>query len=127
MPRPAAPDPTVLARFTRDDQELEQERYQQALARWRPDPGEINVPLKLARVILQDFTGVPAVVDLAAMRDAIKAKGGQAIAVAMDVADKASTIAAFEPKSATEAGVWVDHKTDSHGWCCGFSFKKACA
>lgn len=48
----------------------------EALARWRPDPGEINVPLKLARVILQDFTGVPAVVDLAAMRDAIKAKGG---------------------------------------------------
>ncbi|MFN4071446.1 MAG: aconitate hydratase, partial [Thermus caldifontis] len=29
----------------------------EALARWTPEPGEINVPLKLARVILQDFTG----------------------------------------------------------------------
>ena len=42
-----------------------------ALARWQPDPGEINVPMKLARVILQDFTGVPAVVDLEAMRSAM--------------------------------------------------------
>ncbi len=42
-----------------------------ALANWKPDPGEINVPLKLARVVLQDFTGVPAVVDLAAMRSAM--------------------------------------------------------
>ncbi len=42
-----------------------------ALAGWKPDPGEINVPLKLARVVLQDFTGVPAVVDLAAMRSAM--------------------------------------------------------
>jgi len=42
-----------------------------ALARWQPEPGEINVPLKLARVILQDFTGVPGVVDLAAMRSAM--------------------------------------------------------
>ncbi len=48
----------------------------EALARWQPDPGEINVPLKLARVILQDFTGVPAVVDLAAMRDAVARRGG---------------------------------------------------
>ncbi|MBW6395467.1 MAG: aconitate hydratase AcnA [Thermus sp.] len=48
----------------------------EALARWTPEPGEINVPLKLARVILQDFTGVPAVVDLAAMRDAVAERGG---------------------------------------------------
>jgi len=39
LPRPAAPAPMVLARFTRDDQELEQERYQQALARWREADG----------------------------------------------------------------------------------------
>ena len=39
LPRPAAPDPAVLARFTRDDQELEQERYAQALARWREFDG----------------------------------------------------------------------------------------
>lgn len=36
----------------------------------------VEVPFKPARVILQDFTGVPAVVDLAAMRDAVKTLGG---------------------------------------------------
>jgi aconitate hydratase len=46
------------------------------LANWQPDPGEVDVPLMLARVILQDFTGVPAVVDLAAMRDAIARLSG---------------------------------------------------
>ena len=33
--KPTAPDPEQLARFTREDQELEQERYEQALATWR--------------------------------------------------------------------------------------------
>lgn len=37
---------------------------------------QIEIPFKPARVILQDFTGVPAVVDLAAMRDAMKRLGG---------------------------------------------------
>ena len=39
LPRPAAADPELLARFTREDQELELERYEQALARWRQDNG----------------------------------------------------------------------------------------
>jgi len=43
----------------------------EALARWGDGAEDTIVPLKLARVILQDFTGVPAVVDLAAMRDAV--------------------------------------------------------
>jgi aconitate hydratase len=47
----------------------------EALARWQPVPREINVPLKLARVVLQDFTGVPAIVDLAAMRSAMARMG----------------------------------------------------
>jgi aconitate hydratase len=48
-----------------------------ALARWRPASGlEAELPFMPARVILQDFTGVPAVVDLAAMRDAMAALGG---------------------------------------------------
>ncbi|EPY42544.1 aconitase [Angomonas deanei] len=38
----------------------------------------IEIPFKPARVVLQDFTGVPCVVDLAAMRDATKALGGDA-------------------------------------------------
>ena len=40
----------------------------------KTDTGEI--PFKPSRVILQDFTGVPAVVDLAAMRDSVKQLGG---------------------------------------------------
>lgn len=35
----------------------------------------MEIPFRPARVILQDFTGVPAVVDLAAMRDAVKNLG----------------------------------------------------
>jgi len=37
---------------------------------------DVEIPFKPARVILQDFTGVPAVVDLAAMRDTMKRLGG---------------------------------------------------
>ncbi len=36
----------------------------------------VEIPFHPARVLMQDFTGVPAVVDLAAMRDAVKALGG---------------------------------------------------
>jgi len=36
----------------------------------------VEIPFHPARVILQDFTGVPAVVDFAAMRDAVKSLGG---------------------------------------------------
>ena len=39
---------------------------------------QVEIPFKPARVILQDFTGVPAVVDLAAMRDAVARMGGDA-------------------------------------------------
>jgi len=48
-----------------------------ALAAWSPGAGgEAEVPFMPSRVVLQDFTGVPAVVDLAAMRDAMAALGG---------------------------------------------------
>lgn len=53
------------------------ERDVLTLAAWAPgqsDGGE--VPFLPARVLLQDFTGVPAVVDLAAMRDAMQQLGG---------------------------------------------------
>ncbi len=47
------------------------------VAAWTPSPdGSKEVPYMPARVILQDFTGVPAVVDLAALRDAIVSLGG---------------------------------------------------
>ena len=49
----------------------------QSLAQWDPSrPSEREVAFRPARVVLQDFTGVPAVVDLAAMRDAIARMGG---------------------------------------------------
>lgn len=47
------------------------------LANWNPKATpEREIAFTPARVILQDFTGVPAVVDLAAMRDAMAAMGG---------------------------------------------------
>ncbi|MCL2710539.1 MAG: aconitase family protein [Planctomycetaceae bacterium] len=58
------------------------ERDVKNLAGWRCCPttgqtlADIEVPFKPARVILQDFTGVPAVVDLAAMRSAMSKSGG---------------------------------------------------
>ena len=47
----------------------------EALARWSPGSGK-EIAFMPARVLLQDFTGVPAVVDLAAMRDGIAQLGG---------------------------------------------------
>ena len=48
------------------------------IAGWKAAATEAaqEIPFKPARVILQDFTGVPCVVDLAAMRDAVKRLGG---------------------------------------------------
>ena len=49
-----------------------------ALAEWaRAGHSEREVPFKPARILMQDFTGVPGVVDLAAMRDGITALGGR--------------------------------------------------
>src|SRR3954469_6151234 len=48
-----------------------------ALAAWEAAaPAQVEIPFKPARVVLQDFTGVPCVVDLAAMRSAMKRLGG---------------------------------------------------
>ncbi|MCL4778984.1 MAG: aconitate hydratase AcnA [Gammaproteobacteria bacterium] len=50
-----------------------------ALAAWDPaKQSEHEIAFTPARVVLQDFTGVPAVVDLAAMRDAVVKLGGKA-------------------------------------------------
>jgi aconitate hydratase len=51
----------------------------EALAAWKPgDKPSKEINFMPARVLMQDFTGVPAIVDLAAMRDAIKKMGGDA-------------------------------------------------
>jgi aconitate hydratase len=59
-------DTTITARHVSD------------LASWRPhhDGVRPSVPFRPARVVMQDFTGVPAVVDLGAMRSALAAAGG---------------------------------------------------
>ena len=49
----------------------------ETLAKWDAKAGvEREIAFRTSRVLLQDFTGVPAVVDLAAMRDAIASLGG---------------------------------------------------
>jgi aconitate hydratase len=50
----------------------------EAIAAWMVDKGSAQkeIAYRPARVLMQDFTGVPAVVDLAAMRDAMKNLGG---------------------------------------------------
>ncbi len=51
--------------------------HAQAIVDWQKNPVTGNeIQYRPARVLLQDFTGVPCVVDLAAMRDAIKELGG---------------------------------------------------
>jgi len=48
----------------------------QKILQWEKNQGSMEIPFRPARVILQDFTGVPAVVDFAAMRDAVAKLGG---------------------------------------------------
>ncbi len=46
------------------------------IASWSPNGERNEIPFRPSRVVLQDFTGVPAVVDLAALRDAMVEMGG---------------------------------------------------
>src|SRR5436190_5891172 len=49
----------------------------ETLANWNAkSPAKEEIPFVVARIVLQDFTGVPLVVDLAAMRSAVKELGG---------------------------------------------------
>ncbi|MCX6650652.1 MAG: aconitate hydratase AcnA [Methanomassiliicoccales archaeon] len=74
------------------------------LLAWTPAGDDnVDIPFIPARVILQDFTGVPCVVDLAAMRDAVKDMGGDP-----------AKINPLVPVDLT-----IDHsvQTDYHGTC----------
>ncbi|APC48530.1 aconitate hydratase 1 [Virgibacillus halodenitrificans] len=54
------------------------DEHVQRLSKWGTDEGKgVDVPFKPSRVILQDFTGVPAVVDLASLRKAMVDMGGE--------------------------------------------------
>ena len=49
----------------------------EALANWNAkSPANEEIPFVVARIVLQDFTGVPLIVDLAAMRSAVQRLGG---------------------------------------------------
>src|SRR3990167_7602349 len=53
-----------------------------AIADWlNTKTSEKEIQFRPARVLMQDFTGVPAVVDLAAMRDAVKRLGGDPLKI----------------------------------------------
>jgi aconitate hydratase len=58
-----------------NDNEITQ-RDVKNIASWKPQGERPGIPFLPARVVMQDFTGVPAVVDLAAMRDAVARLGG---------------------------------------------------
>jgi aconitate hydratase A / 2-methylisocitrate dehydratase len=62
-----------------EDGELVTSEDVEAIATWdaKAEPS-IEIPYQPSRVLMQDFTGVPAVVDLAAMRDAMEEIGGDA-------------------------------------------------
>jgi len=51
------------------------------IAGWTPNGERPGIPFKPSRVVMQDFTGVPAVVDLAAIRSAVDRLGGDASSV----------------------------------------------
>lgn len=108
-----------------------------AMAHWQPEPGEITIPFKFARVILQDFTGVPVVVDLAAMRSAIARLGADPRRVnpliPVDlVIDHSVQVDAFGTPDAFRYNVekeyernrerytllkWVQQSSLTSGWC----------
>ncbi len=47
----------------------------ETLLNWKPEASDEDIPYKPARVLMQDFTGVPAVVDIAALRAEVARKG----------------------------------------------------
>ncbi len=52
------------------------EEHVRQLARWKPNEARVEeIPFLVARIVLQDFTGVPLLADLAAMRNAAQALG----------------------------------------------------
>ncbi|EKB49523.1 aconitate hydratase AcnA [Cecembia lonarensis] len=51
------------------------EEHIKTIASWKPEPSDKDIPFKPARVLMQDFTGVPAVVDIASLRAEAVRKG----------------------------------------------------
>jgi aconitate hydratase len=96
------------ATVTRDDV--------QALVDWQKERSSTReIQFRPARVLMQDFTGVPAVVDLAAMRDGIKRLGGNAARINPQVPvhlviDHSVMVDEFGTPSAFEANVALEYQ-----------------
>lgn len=90
-----------------------------ALARWNPkDPPDREIAYTPARVVLQDFTGVPCVVDLAAMRDAMAELGGDPgkinpLQPVELVIDHSIQVDAFGSAEAFEQNVELDYQRNA--------------
>ena len=88
----------------------------QTLLQWSPVPGPAReIAFKPGRVILQDFTGVPCIVDLAAMRAAMKRLGGDIRKINPQVPcdlviDHSVQVDAFGTKSAFSKNVVLEFK-----------------
>jgi aconitate hydratase len=87
-----------------------------ALANWDPNAQpDTEIQFTPARVIMQDFTGVPCVVDLATMREAVKELGGDAsrvnpLAPAEMVIDHSVQIDAFGNAGALERNMEIEYQ-----------------
>jgi aconitate hydratase len=82
-----------------------------ALAEWR-GRAEREIAFRPARVLMQDFTGVPAVVDLAAMRDTMAALGGGRLDPLLPVdlvIDHSVTVDAFGTRDAFARNVEIEY------------------
>ena len=92
------------------------ERDVEAVATWvATDEPAREIAFRPARVLLQDFTGVPAIVDLAAMRDAMRDRGGDPARVspllpAELVIDHSVQVDAFATRLAIETNVDRDYE-----------------
>ena len=88
----------------------------EAIANWDPSAEpSIEIQFTPARVIMQDFTGVPCVVDLTTMRDAVKELGGDPdkvnpLAPAEMVIDHSVIIEAFGNAQAFERNVEIEYQ-----------------
>jgi len=89
------------------------------LAQWQAEaPAKEEIPFMPARVVLQDFTGVPAVVDLAAMRSAMKRLGGDPRKInplipADLVIDHSVQVDAFGSSNALELNVDLEYSRNA--------------
>ena len=80
----------------------------EAVAAWSPSNAGADFPFMPTRVILQDFTGVPAIVDLASMRDGIREMGGDPARI----------------NPLVPADLVIDHSVQVDFFGTGFAFEK---